>query len=272
MGPEDIKFIRSMNHLSQDEMAVFLDCSRSRLSRLESGLLELTQEEWFKLKIQFPEWVARTNSNHRSRAHFNEYEQMLPNQYKDHGKIGFRFVSEFEKLIIQKLGHEKCRQFWKTEKVEPFLLKDKIKYYPYDLFLRMIQWLKLHGQLQTENQICEFAESIIKNSDWWGTKWNWFQETETQERFLILVESWASNTQNHIADFKYDNITSTVALKIRPKSFLNKELYFQDAIIGNFTGEWARAWCMSLLNKNATIDLTKKENSWILKIRMKKLH
>jgi len=272
MGPEDIKFIRNLNNLSQEEMASRLNCSRSRLSRLESGLLDLTHDEWFQLKIQFPDWVAKTTSSRRARAHYNDFRQALPLQYKDQGQIGFRFVSEFEKWIVLKLGHESLRQFWKTENVEPFFLKDKIKYYPFDLFLRMVQWLKIKGELTTEKQLLDFSSALCNDSNWWGKKWSWYNETQVHDRFLILVESWASNTQNHVASFKTDQKTLSATLSFKPRPFINKDLYFNDAIIGDFAGEWARAWCMSLLNKNATIHISKKEDSWFLKIQMKKLH
>ncbi|PIP95417.1 MAG: hypothetical protein COW00_13005 [Bdellovibrio sp. CG12_big_fil_rev_8_21_14_0_65_39_13] len=272
MGPEDIKFIRNLNNLSQEEMASRLNCSRSILSRLETGLLELSHDEWFQFKIQFPDWVARTTSNRRARAHFNDFQQALPQQYKNQGQIGFRFVSEFEKWIVLKLGHESLRHFWKTERVEPLLLKDKVRFYPFDLFLRMVQWLKMNGELITEKQLLDFSSALCNDPMWWGQRWTWYSETQVHSRFVTLLESWASNTQNHTASFNFDQKALSSTLSFKPRPFINKDLYFNDAIIGDFVGEWARAWCMSLLNKNATINISKKEDSWFLKIQMKKLH
>lgn len=247
---------RSMN-LNQEDFSNLLGCSRTRLSRIESGELRPTQFEIGNLIKINPSFI-----------YSNEYKFLAPNidlnESKESPRLKYlsaKFSLFCKRLLNKHLDTKEIQKFEQSFGLEKSWWDNPISF---NLVLRTMQYLIMKGHYNSEETLKKLVSDLINNYDFWGPQRNLYNRLNISMRTSHFLENWQFTSQNHHIEYSKDQGQFNVTFG--PKMGISKELYFNDFVLKDFTGNWAKWWWHYFLDERTTIKIRRQDELWRMQI------
>jgi DNA-binding XRE family transcriptional regulator len=258
------QYYRETRRLNHTEMAQFLGCHRLRYLRLEKGIVKPQDDEWqtflegSHFNIPFQQLKVQD---------FAQAQFLLPPRHRKQAFLSQSIGVYFKNIYCEFFSQKGWSELLEESKIKSTYFINMANPYPYELWLRMIERLKLSGQLKDQESINHWAKAALESMDWWAQKWPGYQRIEGNKRLKICLVEWQNRSRNHHIEVKQAPATkNTIQLTIKPKQNVPKDLYFHHPVIKDFVGQWMTGQCLALAHREIYSKLERKEDSWIISL------
>lgn len=255
-------YYRKTRRLTHQEMAEFLGCHRLRYRRIEEGQNTPNDHEWsnFIIGSRFPRLQRNLAFPDFAHAQF-----LLPPVIRSQAFINSRVGNTFQQLFIKHSDQNQWLQLLDILKIPAVYFNNALNPYPYALWFRMIERCKVNGLLKDQPAINLHAQQVILSKEWWGTRWTAFQALAPEDRFDVCLDEWRNRSVNHeVITKKLPSQSSSIQIKIIPKSTVPQELYFNNPIIKDFFAQWVCALLKAISHGPHYLTYEKEKQSWLI--------
>lgn len=261
---DTMRYYRKTRRLTHQEMAEFIGCHRLRYTRIEQGINQPNDHEWdcFINGSRFPTHQAQLSFPDFSQAQF-----LLPTFMRAQAFMSSTLGHLFQQHLIHVLTQQEWVTLLNNCKIPVIYFTNLLNPYPYTLWLRMIESLKVAGHFADQKAVNHFVGHHINTKQWWGSKWGAYMALLPEERFEVCLKNWVDSSKNHeIVVRKLLNSDRSLEIKVTPKPCVPRELYFNHPVIGDFFAQWICALMSAFLLGSHYLTYQKEKQSWLITV------
>lgn len=238
-----LKYLRSCECLSQQEMAKQLCYPRTTYLRLENGQRDLSFDDWIALQERFQITDQEVRSGFLNRSQDLNLSQKIPDHYTEQRYTKGRLLCLFTHFFKLLHGEMVFEQFCEREKVPPTYFTNLGNALNIRFSLRLFQALIMRGSVKTNEQIQYLARVSLKFKPHLGSHTEELSRHTGLNKLVFWLKHMSELEENHIYQLEDTSATQQkVTVSFFPKDHVDLKLYCHDPILGNFAEQWVSAY------------------------------
>lgn len=230
---------RKFKGITQQELAVALECSQSALSKMENGVLIPSAPQWFSFcaitDIPVESFVRGYIDRQQNAEILNgkiSNGHNIPSRYLNDRGIKIKMIKPFLSFLAENYGEDSLGSFLKKKKLSQDYFVDLDNQISLNFIYDFYKYMKETETLSADN-LKRIAQNFNK-SDVHGLLYETLVKTRTP---IETLNSFVNNYRHYQADFLIsvkDKTVDSITINVKPKLHLRRFKITNDEEFGSF--------------------------------------